>query len=123
MANEPPYFKGVCELRGVIQPIIDLRLELTCERAKFNQLTVVIMPNVGDRLIGTLVDSVSDVLRLGAEPIKPAPGMNFTAETQHIIGIGCICIWSWGLERRFILLIIERTMSSTRLRLPDKPWY
>jgi|GEM_PF-5609567 len=120
MANAPPYSKDVFGQRSVIEPIIDLRLALACERAKSNQLTVLIMPNAGDRLIGTLVDSVSEVLRLGTEHIKPAPEMSRTAETQHIIGIGCIR--SRELERRFILLNIERTMSSAGLGLAEKPW-
>jgi len=73
IANAPHFIKGVVNLRGVIVPIVDLRLKLGCESAEYNGFTVVIVLNVRGRVVGAVVDSVSDVLELGADHIKPAP--------------------------------------------------
>jgi purine-binding chemotaxis protein CheW len=57
----------------VIVPIVDLRLKLGCDSAEYNSFTVVIVLNVRGRVVGAVVDSVSDVLELSADHIKPAP--------------------------------------------------
>jgi purine-binding chemotaxis protein CheW len=62
IANAPHFIKGVVNLRGVIVPIIDLRLKLGCDTAEYNAFTVVIVLNVKGRVVGAVVDSVSDVL-------------------------------------------------------------
>ena len=72
IANTPNFIKGVLNLRGVIVPIVDLRLKLGCESAEFNGSTVVIVLNVRSRVLGVVVDSVSDVLAIGAGDIKSA---------------------------------------------------
>jgi purine-binding chemotaxis protein CheW len=76
IANAPSFIKGVVNLRGVIVPIIDLRLKLGCDTAEYNGFTVVIVLNVRGRVVGAVVDSVSDVLELTREQIKPAPELN-----------------------------------------------
>src|SRR5689334_15386630 len=76
IANSPVFLKGVVNLRGVIVPIVDLRLKLGCESADYNGFTVVIVLNVRGRVVGAVVDSVSDVLELGKGEIKPAPELN-----------------------------------------------
>src|SRR5262245_53933128 len=73
IANAPAFIKGVVNLRGVIVPIVDLRLKLGCESAEYNHFTVVIVLNVRGRVVGAVVDSVSDVLELNGEQIRPAP--------------------------------------------------
>ena len=75
IANAPPFIKGVVNLRGVIVPIIDLRLKLGCSSAEYNAFTVVIVLNLRGRVVGVIVDSVSDVLQLDRDHIKPAPEM------------------------------------------------
>ena len=70
IANAPPFVKGVVNLRGVIVPIVDLRLKLACETAEYNSFTVVIVLNVKGRVVGAVVDSVSDVLELGAGTVQ-----------------------------------------------------
>src|SRR5499427_10152371 len=73
IANAPGFIKGVVNLRGVIVPIIDLRIKFNLGEAKYDAFTVVIVLNVLERVVGVVVDSVSDVLALGADEIKPAP--------------------------------------------------
>ncbi len=113
IANAPHFIKGVVNLRGVIVPIIDLRLKLDCPSAEYNGFTVVIVLNVRGRVIGAVVDSVSDVLELSAEAVRPAPQMNSTVDTSFITGIGNVA------ERMLILMDIEALMSGADMGLID----
>lgn len=117
IANAPHFIKGVVNLRGVIVPIIDLRLKLACESAEYTDFTVVIVLNVRGRVIGAVVDSVSDVLELGAENIKPAPQLHASVDAGHITGMGCVR--SGEVERMLILTDIEALMSSAEMGLMD----
>jgi purine-binding chemotaxis protein CheW len=112
IANVPEFIKGVVNLRGVIVPIVDLRLKLNCA-AEYNSFTVVIVLNVRGRVVGAVVDSVSDVLELSKDAIKPAPSMNSSVDTQYITGIGSVS------DRMLILMDIENLMSSTDMGLMD----
>jgi purine-binding chemotaxis protein CheW len=111
IANAPHFIKGVVNLRGVIVPIIDLRLKLNCPKNEYNGFTVVIVLNVRGRVIGAVVDSVSDVLELSTEHVRPAPQMNATVDTSFITGIGNVG------ERMLILMDIEALMSSADMGL------
>ena len=111
IANAPAFVKGVVNLRGVIVPIVDLRLKLGCESAEYNSFTVVIVLNVKGRVVGAVVDSVSDVLELAAGTVKPAPEMNSAVDTSFITGIGSI------QDRMLILMDIEALMSSEEMGL------
>ncbi|MDH1428217.1 chemotaxis protein CheW [Comamonas aquatica] len=113
IANAPHFIKGVVNLRGVIVPIVDLRLKLACETAEYTDFTVVIVLNVRGRVIGAVVDSVSDVLALGADSIKPAPQMNASVDAGYIMGMGCVK--SGDVERMLILTDIEALMSSAEM--------
>ncbi|MDH0373661.1 chemotaxis protein CheW [Comamonas aquatica] len=117
IANAPHFIKGVVNLRGVIVPIVDLRLKLACETAEYTDFTVVIVLNVRGRVIGAVVDSVSDVLALGADSIKPAPQMNASVDAGYIMGMGCVK--SGDVERMLILTDIEALMSSAEMGLMD----
>jgi purine-binding chemotaxis protein CheW len=117
IANAPHFIKGVVNLRGVIVPIVDLRLKLGCESAEYDASTVVIVLNVRGRVIGAVVDSVSDVIVLAADSIKPAPQLNATVDAGYIMGIGCIK--SGEAERMLILTDIEALMSSAEMGLMD----
>jgi purine-binding chemotaxis protein CheW len=117
IANASHFIKGVVNLRGVIVPIVDLRLRLACETAEYNEFTVVIVLNVRGRVIGAVVDSVSDVLALGADSIKPAPEMNASVDAGLILGIGCVN--SGNVERILILTDIEALMGGSEMGLMD----
>lgn len=113
IANAPSFIKGVVNLRGVIVPVVDLRIKLNCEKVEYNGFTVVIVLNVHGRVVGAVVDSVSDVLELSQELIKPAPEMNTTVDTSFITGIASVG------ERMLILMDIEALMSSADMGLVD----
>ena len=115
IANAPAFIKGVVNLRGVIVPIVDLRLKLGCDTAAYNHFTVVIVLNVRGRVVGAVVDSVSDVLALAGDAIRPAPAMNATFDTGFITGIGSVT------DRMLILIDIEALMGSTDMGLMNAP--
>ncbi|MEG0558654.1 MAG: chemotaxis protein CheW [Comamonas sp.] len=111
IANAPHFIKGVVNLRGVIVPVVDLRIKLGCEKVEYNGFTVVIVLNVRGRVVGAVVDSVSDVLELASELIKPAQEMNTSMDTSFITGIASVG------ERMLILMDIEALMSSPDMGL------
>ena len=114
IANAPGYLKGVVNLRGVIVPIVDLRVRLGCAEAQYNHFTVVIVLNVKGRVVGAVVDSVSDVLELPVEAIRPAPPMASNgADNSYLTGIGSVG------DRMLILMDIETLMSSPDMGLLD----
>jgi purine-binding chemotaxis protein CheW len=111
IANAPPFVKGVVNLRGVIVPIVDLRLKLACETAEYDGFTVVIVLNVRGRVVGAVVDSVSDVIELTKDSVKPAPEMNSAVDMSFITGIASV------QDRMLILMDIESLMSSAEMGL------
>jgi purine-binding chemotaxis protein CheW len=112
IANAPDYLKGVVNLRGVIVPIVDLRVRLGCAQAEYNHFTVVIVLNVKGRVVGAVVDSVSDVLEFPAEAIRPAPPMASNgADNSYLTGIGSVG------DRMLILMDIETLMGSPDMGL------
>ena len=113
IANAPSFIKGVVNLRGVIVPVVDLRLKLNCASAEYNDFTVVIVLNVRGRVVGAVVDSVSDVLELNREQINAAPEMNTSMDTSFVTGIASVG------ERMLILMDIEALMSSPDMGLVD----
>jgi purine-binding chemotaxis protein CheW len=119
IANAPDFIKGVVNLRGVIVPIIDLRLKLGCDTAEYNTFTVVVVLNVRGRVVGAVVDSVSDVLALSKDHIKAAPELNSSIDASFITGIGSIKTGQGekDSERMLILMDIEGLMSSAEMGL------
>jgi purine-binding chemotaxis protein CheW len=113
IANAPHFIKGVVNLRGVFVPVVDLRIKLGCEKVEYNGFTVVIVLNVHGRVVGAVVDSVSDVLKLANELIKPAPEMANGMGAGFITGIASVG------ERMLILMDIETLMSSADMGLMD----
>ena len=114
IANAPSFIKGVINLRGIIVPIVDLRIKFNVGAATYDQFTVVIILNVARRVVGIVVDSVSDVLTLQAGQIKPAPEFATTLHTQFIMGLGTV------EERMLILVDIEHLMTSADMALVDE---
>ncbi len=112
VANAPAFVKGVVNLRGVIVPIVDLRLRLG-QSGEYNAFTVVIVLNVCQRVVGVVVDAVSDVLELNSEQIKPRPEVSAALDARFITGLGKIG------ERMLILLDIEAMVASPDFGLMD----
>lgn len=117
IASAPSFVKGVVNLRGLIVPIVDLRLKLGCDTADYTDLTVVIVLNVRGRIIGAVVDSVSDVVALSAQDIKAAPALNASVDASYIKGIGCLD--AADRQHMLILIDIEQLMSSADMGLMD----
>jgi purine-binding chemotaxis protein CheW len=113
IANSPEYIKGVINLRGTIVPIVDMRIKFNLGKVEYNQFTVVIILNVAGRMVGMVVDSVSDVITLGPDQVKPAPEFGAALDTQYIIGLGAI------EERMLILVDIEKLMTGRDMDLVD----
>ena len=110
LPDAPEYIKGVINLRGTIVPVIDMRLKFHLE-AKYDALTVMIVLNVADRVVGMVVDSVSDVAHLNADQIRPMPEVGTSIDRRFLTGIGTM------EERMLILLDIEGLMTSTEMGL------
>lgn len=114
IANAPNFIKGVVNLRGTIVPIVDMRLKFNCSKAEYDSLTVVIILNLHSRIVGIVVDSVSDVIELATENMKAAPDVESAIGHDAVLGLGSIG------ERMLILLDIERLMSGEDMELaPD----
>jgi len=114
IANAPEFVKGVVNLRGIIVPIVDMRIKFNLGEPTYDQFTVVIILNIGDRVVGMVVDSVSDVITLSPEQVKPAPEMGTALNTDYLIGLGTLD------ERMLILVDIDKLMSSTDMGLIEK---
>jgi purine-binding chemotaxis protein CheW len=114
IANAPDFIKGVSNLRGTIVPIVDMRIKFNLGEAEYNQFTVVIILNVAGRIVGMVVDSVSDVIELKPEQIRPAPDFSSSFDTKYITGLGTVD------ERMLILMDIERLMSASDMALMEQ---
>ena len=115
IANAPDFIKGVVNLRGVIVPIIDMRLKLRLAQADYDPFTVVIVLNIGRRIMGMVVDAVSDVITLQPEQLRAAPQFDAGIAGEHLLAIGAID------ERMLILVDIEKLMSPAEIGLADSP--
>ncbi len=113
IANAPEFIKGVINLRGNIVPIVDLRIKFNLKDVRYDTFTVVIILSVAGRVIGIVVDSVSDVITLTPDQIKPVPEFGTAFNTEYLIGLG-------AMEQRMLILVdIEKLMSSREMELLD----
>ncbi len=113
IANAPEFIKGVINLRGIIVPIVDMRIKFNLGKVEYGQFTVVIILNVANRVVGIVVDGVSDVITLTPEQLKAAPEFSTTLDTQYITGLGTVD------ERMIIVIDIERLMTSHDMELVE----
>jgi purine-binding chemotaxis protein CheW len=109
--NAPQFLKGVLNLRGVIVPVVDLRLKFGLQEARYDAFTVVIILRLAARVIGIVVDSVSDVVRLAAGEVKPAPQLGAMVDSAFLAGLAT------HADRMILLLDIEKLLSSGELNL------
>lgn len=109
LPTTPDYITGVINLRGVIAPVIDLRIKFGCEKAEYGPFTVLVVLRVRDKLAAIVVDAVADVVALSAEQIKPAPELSSTLNIEYVMGLG-----TRG-EQMLILLDIEKLITSREL--------
>lgn len=109
LPNSPRYIRGVLNLRGIVVPIIDLRLRFNLSEAAYDGFTVIIVVNVGKRLAGIVVDAVSDVIALGAADRCVAPEFEGHANRQYIQGLAQVD------GKLLVMLDVERLVSSETL--------
>ena len=114
IANAPPFIKGVINLRGDIVPIIDMRIKFSVGEVIYNEFTIVIMLNVAERIVGIVVDGVSDVIRVSEDEIRPPPEFGVAFDSRYLLGLVPID------EHMVILVNIESLISSDELGLMDK---
>jgi purine-binding chemotaxis protein CheW len=112
--DTPAFIKGVINLRGTIVPIADLRIKFRVGQATYDEFTVVIILHVLGRVVGIVVDGVSDVISLAPDHIRPAPEFGSMLETEYLLGLGTID------ERMLILVDIEKLMSRQDMALMDE---
>lgn len=117
VANAPYFMKGFLNWRDIIVPILDMRIKFNLGEPTYDNLTVVIVLEIGDRFIGIVVDSVSDVISLAPEQIRPAPAMGTVMNTENLIGLGAL------EDRMLILMDIVKLMLSSEMGLADIPSY
>jgi purine-binding chemotaxis protein CheW len=114
IANTPPFIKGVINLRGIIVPIVDLRIKFGLGTVEYTPFTVVIILHLGRRIVGMVVDGVSDVITLAPEQISEAPEFGSALDTRYITGLGTV-------EQRMIILVdIGRLMTSREMELVEE---
>lgn len=114
IANVPSFIKGVTNLRGVIVPIVDMRIKFNLDSVEYNSETVVVILNLTSRVVGVVVDGVSDVLILQASQISAAPNFGTAFSTEYLTGIGTVD------ERMLILVDIEKLMTSDEMQLVEQ---
>ena len=114
IANAPDFIKGVINLRGVIVPIVDMRIKFRVGEPTYDAFTVVIIMSVLGRVIGMVVDGVSDVVALSPEQVKPAPEMGAALDTHYITGLGTLN------DQMLILVDIEKLMGSEEMQVMDQ---
>lgn len=115
IANAPDFIKGVVNLRGVIVPIVDMRIKFNLANPTYDATTVVIVLNLEKTTVGMVVDSVSDVVNLNPEQIRPTPDLGSAVGADNLLGLATLG------ERLLILVDIARMMSSAELLGPALP--
>src|SRR5258706_16357586 len=109
--SAPAFLKGVVNLRGVIVPVVDLRVKFGMPDPRYDSLTVVVVLRLGERTVGVVVDGVSDVVRLAASDVKPAPQLGAMVDSSFLPGLAT------KDERMILMLDIEKFLSSGEINL------
>lgn len=111
LPGAPAYLKGVVNLRGIIVPVIDLRIKFGMADPRYDSFTVVVILRLAGRVIGIVVDGVSDVVQLADDDVKAAPQLGSTIEAGFLAGLAT------KDDRMVLLLDIEKLLSSGELDL------
>jgi purine-binding chemotaxis protein CheW len=113
IANTPSFIKGVVNLRGKIVPIVDLRIKFNLGKVGYDEFTVVIILNLSGRVVGIVVDGVSDVMALKEDQLRDVPSLVTNIDTKYIVGLATVD------QQMLILVDIEQLMSSDEMQLLD----
>ena len=105
----PPHLKGVVNLRGAVVPIIDLRVRFGRAEPRYDELTVVVVLQVGGRTVGMVVDGVADVVRLQPDEVQPAPALGALIGGSFLLEVAM-------MDDRMILLVdLEKVLATREL--------
>lgn len=105
-----PFVKGVINLRGVVTPIIDLRVRFDVEEAEYTEDTRIIIVSLDDMEVGLIVDGANDVLDIPSSNIEPQPEVVGTVEADYISGVAKI-------EKRLMILVdLEKILKPEDLK-------
>ena len=111
--NVPSFIKGVLNLRGIVVPVIDLRERFGMDIKDYDQFTVIMILDVSGRIMGLVVDAVSDVIALNGEDVKPRPHFSTGISTEFIQGMGI-------KDNKFIILLdVDKLLSDEELNMVD----
>nr|WP_324257720.1 chemotaxis protein CheW [Cellvibrio fontiphilus] len=113
IANAPPFIKGVINLRGDIVPIVDLRIKFNVGEVTYDEFTIVIVLHIDNRIVGMVVDGVSDVVSLKKEQVLPPPDFGVAFNSRYLLGLASIN------EQMIVLVDINELVSSDELGLFD----
>lgn len=111
LPGAPAHIKGVVNIRGTIIPVVDLRIHFELGKADYDALTVMVVLAVGERVVGVVVDGVSDVVALQSEHIRPNPDLAGAVDSRFVTGLGAV------EGRMLILLDIHGLMRSAEMGL------
>ena len=111
MANMPSFIKGVVNLRGVIVPILDMRIKFNLESVTYDIFTVVMVLNIGRQVVGLVVDGVTDVIKLTPEQLLPAPSFSAAIGSDYLVAMGSLP------GRMLMMLDIEKLLGSAEMGL------
>ena len=107
--NTPAHIKGVMNLRGTIMPVVDLRVKFGLPCQTCDQFTVTIVVNVRSKVMGLVVDAVSDVLHLPVADVQEAPDLGSQVDTRFIAGMARVG------EKLVIFLNLDTVLSDQEL--------
>ncbi|MEQ6884777.1 chemotaxis protein CheW [Salicola sp. Rm-C-2C1-2] len=113
IANAPEFIKGVINLRGDIVPVIDLRIKFNVGQATYDEFTIVMVLQIQGRYVGVVVDSVSDVVTLTSDEIRPAPNFGVAFDSEYLIGLASVG------DGMVILVDIEKLITSDEMGLVE----
>jgi purine-binding chemotaxis protein CheW len=107
--NMPPHLKGVMNLRGTVVPVVDLRSRFGMPVTAYDRFTVIIVVRVGSRVVGLVVDAVSDVLDVADSDLEAPPELGAGVDTSFLTGL------AKGGERLVLLLNIDQVVGADSL--------
>lgn len=111
--NVRPHVRGVMNLRGTVVPVMDLRMRFGLPSVSYDKFTVIVIAMIGDKMVGLLVDAVSDVLDVAQSEMREPPDFGSTVDTRFINGIFN------SRERLTIALNLEELLQESELVVPE----
>jgi len=111
--NVPAHVRGVMNLRGTVLPVIDLRMKFRLPSVAYTKFTVIVVAMVEEKMVGLLVDAVSDVLEVKQDAMRPSPNFGSSVDTQFINGV------FQTREHLAVALNLDKLLSEIELALPE----